>query len=383
MSHKMHRWSRVSKYPMLPIAVALVIIFITLRFVCDIPQQKKTFQHGSRVEMASVKTDRGLWLLQYRDSLFVSLRSAPLTDEAYSLVSVMALGEKSVLRKDMKDAFRNTGTSHLLALSGLHMGIIMGMLLFLFKPFFRRGSLGYSLLAVLLLLPIWIYVFMVGAAISVVRSAVMISICIIVSAFGRRNVGINTLATATVVILCISPESLEISFQLSFLSVLGIMVVCPVFNDYSNRKIHYRALRFCLQACVVSLSAQIATLPLVLYYFGNVSPYSVLTNLVAIPLASVFLWCVMVAIIMSCFSVSIAVPALVINFLVCVLLGFLRLVEFLPYATISGMDFNIIQVLLLYAVIVVAGLWWKNNNAKRSELLLLTILTFILVTYLC
>lgn len=369
---------------MLPIAVALVIIFITLRFVCDIPQQKKTFQHGSRVEMASVKTDRGLWLLQYRDSLLVSLCSAPLTDEAYSLVSAMALGEKSVLGKDMKDAFRNTGTSHLLALSGLHMGIIMGMLLFLFKPFFRRGSLGYSLLAVLLLLPIWIYVFMVGAPISVVRSAIMISICIIVSAFGRRNVGINTLATAAVVILCISPESLfEISFQLSFLSVLGIMVVCPVFNDYSNRKIHYRVLRFCLQACVVSLSAQIATLPLVLYYFGNVSPYSVLTNLVAIPLASVFLWCVMVAIIMSCFSVSIAVPALVINFLVVVLLGFLRQVESLPYATISDMDFSMIQTLLLYAVIAVAGLWWKNNNAKRSELLLLTVLTFILVTYLC
>ncbi|MDO4820000.1 MAG: ComEC/Rec2 family competence protein [Prevotella sp.] len=374
----------MSKYPMLPIAVALVIIFITLRFVCGIPQTKKTYQPGNRVEMVSAKTGGGLWLLQYRDSLLVSLRSAPLTDEAYSLVSAMALGEKSVLGKDMKDAFRNTGTSHLLALSGLHMGIIMGILLFLFKPFFHRGSLGYSLLAVLLFLPIWIYVFMVGAPISVVRSAVMISICIIVSAFGRRNIGINTLATAAVVILCISPESLfEISFQLSFLSVLGIMVVCPVFNDYSNRKIHNYILRRGLQAGVVSLSAQIATLPLVLYYFGNVSPYSVLTNLVAIPLVIILLWSVMVAIIMICLSLSIAIPASMINFLVCVLLGFLRLVEFLPYATISGIEFSMIQTLLLYAVIAVAGLWWKNNNAKRSELLLLTVLTFILVTYLC
>lgn len=221
--------------------------------------------------------------LLLRESVVESYRRWGLEDEVLAVVSALTVGDKSELTPELKATYSAAGVSHILALSGLHIGILAMILTGLFYPFryIRGGRTGSTLVIVCLL---WGFALLTGLSPSVVRAVTMYTLYIIASFLAEdRLSGFHALSLAAFLMLLYQPLYLfDVSFQLSFVAVLSILLFYPVF---STRKIRVRPIRYLWNTMAVSLAAQLGTLPLILYYFGAFPTYFLLANLVVAPLA--------------------------------------------------------------------------------------------------
>lgn len=156
-----------------------------------------------------------------RDRLLSHNEKHNMSESAYAVVAAMTMGDRSGLTRELRQSYAASGASHVLALSGLHLGVIYGLLSLIFVHR-RMRVLGQ----VLAMVAIWAYAALVGMPPSVLRSATMLTIFAFVVLTGRRQVSLNTLAFAAVVQLVVSPLSLwDVGFQMSFLAVLGIVML--------------------------------------------------------------------------------------------------------------------------------------------------------------
>ena len=289
--------------------------------------------HVSRLERTR------LYFLKLRSRLLERIR---MDDEAaYAVVAAMTLGDKSALTQELKEVYAVTGASHVLALSGLHLGIIYGFLsLFVF-------SRWRSLMQVLLVLSIWAFVFLVGLPTSVVRSALMLSVYALCSLGHRERMSVNTLAFTAIVVLTVNPQSLfDVGFQLSFMAVLAILVVVPLTDRFVSQAYlqSHRCLKWLWGMTAVSVAAQLGVAPLIAYYFGRFSVCFLLTNFIVVPAATL--------IIMLSLTV-IVVPSLA--YLLIYIVGWqntiLTKMAAIPGASIDGLHPSLLQVAMVYVVI--------------------------------
>ena len=222
------------------------------------------------------------------------------------ILSALTLGYREELDKGVQQSFSASGAMHILAVSGLHTGIVWGMIVWLLtlgglaKPLYDQ-RVWQCVLSILTLLALWVYAFVTGLSPSVMRSVLMVTVVEIGWIFQRDTVSINTLAAAAVIILIIDPLALwSVSFQLSFAAVAALLVVGKWLEQHIV--IYGKVWRYIGGLLLVALAAQIGTLPLTLHYFGQTSNYFALTNLVVIPAAFILLvlgigtlamsWCV-------------------------------------------------------------------------------------------
>ena len=222
------------------------------------------------------------------------------------ILSALTLGYREELDKGVQQSFSASGAMHILAVSGLHTGIVWGMIVWLLtlggltKPLYDQRA-WQCVLSILTLLALWVYAFVTGLSPSVMRSVLMVTVVEIGWIFRRDTVSINTLAAAAVIILIIDPLALwSVSFQLSFAAVAALLVVGKWLEQHIV--IYGKVWRYIGGLLLVALAAQIGTLPLTLHYFGQTSNYFALTNLVVIPAAFILLvlgigtlamsWCV-------------------------------------------------------------------------------------------
>ena len=241
---------------------------------------------------------------QYR--LHEQYKKMGIDGKELGIVSALTLGYREDLDKDVQRAFSASGAMHVLAVSGLHTGIVWGIVIWLLtlggwcKPLWEEKGKRWvlSMTAVVL---IWGYAFVTGLSPSVMRSALMLSFWSLSGLLEQHTSRWNPLLAAAVVILLINPLALwSVSFQLSFAAVIGIMWV-------GNKMQHMIVLRGRVwqnigSLMMMSIAAQMATMPLTLHYFGQTSNYFALTNLLVIPMAGVILllgfgtlalsWCV-------------------------------------------------------------------------------------------
>lgn len=284
-----------------------------------------------------------LFFLQLRNRLLERLTTVETGGDALAVVAAMVLGDKSALTHDLKEIYSVTGASHVLALSGLHLGIIYTLLSLLLGG--RRKKQYFSLFTIV---GIWAYVFLVGIPVSVVRSALMLSLYALLSLAGRDRMSLNALAFSAVVMLMVNPISLfDVGFQLSFAAVLSIVVWMPLLMDVfpADYLLSHRAVRWLWCMVAVSLAAQMGVAPLIAYYFGRFSPWFLLTNFVAIPAATLILWLAPLALLL---------PAMVQPLLsvVAALNAVLTLMARLPGANISHLQPSGLQVAMIYVIVV-------------------------------
>ena len=202
---------------------------------------------------------------------------------AYAVVAAMALGDKSALSRELKETYAVTGASHVLALSGLHLSIIYMLLSLLVVN--RRWQMFSQ---VFIVVNIWVFVFLVGMSVTVVRAAVMVSVYALLSLGHRDKMSVNSLAFTAIVMLIVKPVSLfDAGFQMSFAAVFAILVLVPLFDRVfpEGFLMSHRVVKWLWALVVVSLAAQIGTAPLVWYHFGRIPLWSVLTNVVVVPAA--------------------------------------------------------------------------------------------------
>ncbi len=240
----------------------------------------------------------GVRLLKWRE-VAVARLAEHLQGSVLGIVAAMALGDKSYLDGDTRALFSDTGTSHILALSGLHLSILCGFLMLVLTGWAHRQSWTYRALMLLGLVAIWLFVGVAGAPISLVRAAVMLSVMQLCRLCYSESRSFNNLALAAMCILLVSPQALfDLGFQLSFAAVAGILLMVRLRKLFRRKRTIYevverrgwqRAVAFLVDWMLVSLAAQLATLPLVAYYFKQVPVYGLLANFVAIPMAYVLL----------------------------------------------------------------------------------------------
>ncbi len=229
-----------------------------------------------------------LRFLQLRSHLLQRFMSQGGVDEQYAVVAAMVLGDKSALTTELKDIYAITGASHVLALSGLHLGIIYVLLSMLVV-----GRRWQALSQILMVLTIWAYVFLVGMSTSVVRAAVMLSVYALLSVGHRDRMSLNTLAFTLLLILLVTPPSLfDVGFQLSFISVASILLLVPLAEKTFSQAylMDHRLVKWLWGMVTVSCAAQIGVAPLTAYYFGHISTYFLLTNFIVVPAATLILW---------------------------------------------------------------------------------------------
>ncbi len=205
------------------------------------------------------------WLHHLRLGLSEALARA-LPEPQASLSQGVLLGLRGSIPQDLRDAFSRTGTAHILAISGLNVGILAGILLSFFAWALGRERPTYLVLA---LLGIWLYIFLSGLMPSAVRAGVMGSIFLMAEGLGRQRSGLVALAFAAALMAGLEPSLLEdISFQLSFLAMAGLVVLAPPFQALGRRTALPGSL---VDGVAYSLGAILATWPLVARYFGIVS----------------------------------------------------------------------------------------------------------------
>lgn len=241
---------------------------------------------------------------QYR--LHEQYKQMGIDGQELGIVSALTLGYREDLDKDVQRAFSASGAMHVLAVSGLHTGIVWGIVIWLLtlggwrKPLWEEKGKRWVLSMIAIVL-IWVYAFVTGLSPSVMRSSLMLSFWSLSGLLDQYTSRWNPLLAAAVVILLINPLSLwSVSFQLSFAAVAGIMLIGQRMQNSIVLK--GRVLRYIGGLLLVSVAAQMATIPLTLHYFGQTSNYFALTNLIVIPMAWIILllgfgtlalsWCV-------------------------------------------------------------------------------------------
>ena len=222
------------------------------------------------------------------------------------ILSALTLGYREELNSEVQQSFSTAGAMHILAVSGLHTGIVWGLIVWILtlgglcKPLYEQ-RIWQRLLTIITLIALWSYAFITGLSPSIMRSALMLTIIEIGWLFQRDSLSINNLSAAAVIILLINPLALwSVSFQLSFAAVASIVLVGRWMEKHVL--IRHKVGQYIGGLLIMSFAAQVGTLPLSLHYFNQTSNYFALTNLVVVPAAFLLLlmglaalalsWCV-------------------------------------------------------------------------------------------
>ena len=208
-------------------------------------------------------------------------------DPESSLLAGILLGVDTGLTSELQQAFKNTGTAHIIAISGFNISIIAGIFLIFFSRF-----LGQKRGAIVAILGIVLYTFIVGADPAVVRAAIMGGFAILAKQLGRRQTALNTLSLVALIMAVINPLVLwDVGFQLSFFATLGLILYAEPQAQFANRIIAKifpasTAERFAelfSEFVLLTLAAQITTIPIMAYHFQRISLVSFIANPFILP----------------------------------------------------------------------------------------------------
>lgn len=296
-----------------------------------------------------------------------------------AVLSALTVGYKGFLDDELKQTFSSTGAAHILAVSGLHVGIIYMLLLVLFS-FLPKRRLFRSLQLAVMLLGLWGYVLITGFSPSVCRSAVMFSILAFGNSMNLRTNIFNSLAAAAFILLITEPLYLfTVSFQLSFLAVLSIVVLSsPITSVF---RVDNKILKYFWGLVAVSIAAQLGTMPVTLLNFGQFPVYFILANLIAIPLAPLIIYASLLLLLLSPISSLAGIVSKGVEYLVLGLSTGLSYVEKLPLSSITGLNITTLQSMLLLMAIVFLGVFLHSYRYKPLMVSFIGLIAFLAVGF--
>lgn len=272
----------------------------------------------------------------------------------------LILGNDSKMDKETKAKLSKSGLSHIIAISGSHIVLFSAMLfeVLLFLGFYRNQAQIGAIIFTLF------YVFLVGLPASAVRAGIMVSLLFLAQIIGRQSFNLRTLVLAGFLILLENPLLLkfDLGFQLSFLAVLGIILMGPVFNQWLNALFKNR-FDFMREITAMTLSAQVFTLPLLISSFGYFSVVSLISNLLVIP-PTPFLMAL--GILLPLTGIVFPFLAWVISIPCTILLWYLMLVvdisSKVPFAVLN-MELPLVVLILFYL-----PFFYLSFKSKKKEL---------------
>ena len=307
------------------------------------------------------------YCMQTRRIILNTLKSKGLTEKNYKLIAALAFGDKSLLDNSTKKDFQTAGAMHILAVSGLHVGIINGLLLFLFGFIQNRKLLWLKLLCCIL--GIWAYACITGMSPSVQRASIMCTMVSISLLLKRHSSTYNTLAVAAFFSLLLSPNDLfSIGFQLSYAAVLSIVYFGTLIQNLFHPETPIGSYLWGIIA--VSVAVQIGTMPLTLYYFGIIPTYSLLTNIVVIPLSFVILTLTILVVATHWIPFISNAIAAMLNFFTTYLQDAIADINSFPHPQIN-VQISFVQSLWFYVIVglLIIGIETYKKRKEQQKLL--------------
>jgi competence protein ComEC len=301
-------------------------------------------------KLVDLQMNEGVFFMEIADGLrkrfLTVLKSSGLETEQFPIASALVLGQREFLDPDTIRSYSSAGAMHVLAVSGLHVGIIYMVLNFLLQ-FLDRKRRSKIIKAVILLLILWIYAMITGLSPSVLRATTMFSFIIIAAAMNRNTNVYNTIAASALLLLVIDPFLImQVGFQLSYLAVLGIIYFQPkIYNLFYFRN---KLLNYVWQISAVSIAAQLATFPLGLLYFHQFPVYFIVSNLIVIPCAFIILALGMVTIATGFSDIVSGWFGYLLNKVIWILNQGVGWIESLPFSLIEGVAISVVGCWLLY-----------------------------------
>ena len=295
-------------------------------------------------------------LLRAREYCLTRLKKYIGNGPEAGMAEALLIGYRPDLDREVVQDYSNAGIVHVIAISGMHLALLYGTLLWLLKwlPVRRWTNI---LKAAVVLLVLWGFTLLTGASASVLRSAVMFTGITIGRFVLERHSSIyNTLAASAFLLLCNNPYlATDVGFQLSYFAVLSILLFYqPLYRLWQPGK---KWLDAGWQMAALSLSAQLVTTPVCLFYFHQFPNYFLLANLVAVPLSTVIIYGEVILLFLAPFHTPAVWMGCGLKYLILFMNSFVRWLGELPFALVTNIHCSIFQTVLLYLVIAGAALW--------------------------
>ena len=310
----------------------------------------------------------------FRVNIQKSLRRYHFTEDELAVINALLLGQRQEISKELSDNYSKAGAIHILAVSGLHVGIILLILSFVLKPL-ERVNKGILIKLVLVILFLWFFALLAGLSASVIRAVTMFSAIAIGQFFNKRNAIEHSLIFSMFIILLWNPLFLfDVGFQLSYTAVFGIIWVQPVLSQL------WKPTFFIVdkgwQLITVSVAAQLGVLPISLFYFHQFPGLFFISNLIIIPFLGVILGLGLVVLVLSYVSI---LPLFLEGFYGDIISILNKVVAFVARQEnflFSEISFSSVKMIFSYLLIFSGFQLFLKLNAKRCFLFLGSILAF-------
>lgn len=297
--------------------------------------------------------------LLLKSRLLEILKENKLKDDDLSVTSALLLGYDDEISRDLMGAYSRTGTLHVLSVSGLHVGILFMMLNFIIR--LPNRKLFVVIKTLLIFICIWFYAALTGMSPSVVRSATMFSFILIGTAINKKGNIYNTLLASAFLILLFDPFLLiDVGFQLSYLAVGGIVFFYPYVSNWFVSR--HKFANVIWRTTAVSISAQIITLPITIYYFGQFPTLFFIANLVVIPLSYVVMVGSMILVCVSKIKFLAIVFSTLVGWSVTFMNEITLFLDRFKFVNLSEMNVSFYEMMILSLLIGTITYFFINKN---------------------
>ncbi len=293
--------------------------------------------------------------------------------KATGIAEALLIGYKQDLDKDLVQAYSNTGVVHIIAISGMHLGLIYAGLVWLLArvPYVKKSKIATVFI---ILTSLWLFSLITGASASVLRSAVMFTCITVGKNFFRQANIYNSLSASAFLLLCYNPFLMwDVGFQLSYLAIVGIVwLQKPIENLWFSK--HWIAQKV-WQMCSITIAAQILTLPICIYYFHQIPILFLLTNLICVPLSTLILFAEILLIAVSWFEPVAFVLGKIIYWLTLFMNFAIEFCNKLPFSLIDTIHATLLTTFILYVftILLSAALLRKSKKFLLASILLLSV----------
>lgn len=300
---------------------------------------------------------------KFRNSIQRQLKRYHFSKDEFAVINALLLGQRQEVSKELRDEYVNAGAIHILAISGLHIGILLLILLKLCYPL-ERLQYGKILKTVLIVSILWLFAFVAGLSASVVRAVTMFTFVAIGQSFQRKQPVEHSLIASMFFLLLIKPMFLfDVGFQLSYLAVFGIVKLQPLFYKLWQPRLFL--IRKIWELTTVSLAAQIGVLPISLFYFHQFPSLFLLSNLVIVPFLGLLLTCGILLITLSYLQLLPQFLADVYGFVIALMNSFVSWVAQKEDFLLQDISMSLWLMLGWYLVIVMTYEFFIKENGKK------------------